>query len=102
MLVVLAVFLSMLISGFASMAGVIVFLMNLGLKYHDNYEYYGAIWLNGYPALFLMCLAGAIGFAAPGVICWRLSDRKVRFSVRTALLITTFVAILVKIAAVSL
>jgi hypothetical protein len=36
------------VSGFVFLAAAILILMNLGLKYHDNYEYYGQ-----YPALYI-------------------------------------------------
>jgi hypothetical protein len=62
-------------SGFLAMSGVVLFLMNFGLKYHDNYEYFGALWHDGYPAIFMMWIAGTVGFALPGLVFWRLRGR---------------------------
>ena len=43
------------------------FLMDSGLKRHDNYEYYGGYW-------WAYCGAGVIGWFIPAMLAWILSS----------------------------
>lgn len=88
---VLGGFALMVACGLIAFGGAVTFLMNLGLKLHNNYEYYGRFFL----ARAFMYGSGAIGFVTPGVILWQLRNRNVRFSLRLLLLVTTVVAILI-------
>lgn len=45
----------------------IVFLVNLGTKRHDNYEYYGGYW-------WAYCIAGVIGLFIPSILAWILRN----------------------------
>lgn len=83
--------------GLVAYVGALTFLMNLGLKLHDNYEYYG-----GFCGSIFIFGSGAIGFAAPGAILWHLRNRNVRFSIRTIFIVMTAVAVIVAIYALSL
>lgn len=47
----------------------VVILMQLGIKWHGNYEYYGR-----YPALYL--IPGVIGFFLPPLVRWWIKCRK--------------------------
>ena len=68
-LLVLLVLVSMVLCGFLTLGMTGVILMNLGTRFHGNYEYYGI----NYPALFW---GGVIpGFLAPAVLAWYLSRR---------------------------
>ena len=62
--------------------------MSLDLKYHDNYEYYGQT-----PAVLLIPTAAIVAFVVPGVIVWRLHKNQWRVSLRTLLIATTLVAV---------
>jgi hypothetical protein len=68
----------------------LMLLMDLGTKHHNNYEHYGQT-----PAVALIYLAGALGFLAPGVIVWYLRNRPIswRFSLRALLLVMTVLAV---------
>jgi len=84
--------------GVAAFMATITFFMNLGLKRHGNYEYYGS-----WPALVLIYLAGAIGFLAPAVFFWRVRGRQLswHFSLRSALVAMTLAAVLFSLVAIS-
>ena len=74
----------MVVSGIVTLAVTITYLMNLGMKRHDNYEYYAAfVWG---PAV--------IGFLAPGVVVWVLwfksCSPKIIFTKALTKLQTTF------------
>ncbi|QEG34764.1 hypothetical protein Pr1d_20480 [Bythopirellula goksoeyrii] len=87
----------MLAGGVAGVMYSMTFFMNLGLKYHDNYEYYG-----GTLATCFLWLAAAVGFATPGIIFWHFRNREVRFSLRTLLITITVVAALAGLYAFSI
>ncbi len=55
----------MVACGVVASGTAIVFFMNLGLKHHDNYEYYGSL-----PVLLLVYGAGLTGFLIPGFLVW--------------------------------
>jgi hypothetical protein len=80
----------MAVCGAAAFAGMLAFLMKLGLKRHDNYEYYG-----GKFGLILMFGAAAVGFLVPGFVVWGLSYREFRwqFSLRSLLITMTLIAL---------
>lgn len=84
--------------GVAAFVATITFFMNLGLKRHGNYEYYGS-----WPVAGLIYLAGAIGFLAPGMVMWRLRARPIpsQFSLRSVLIAMTLVAVLAGLIAIS-
>ncbi len=73
--------------------------MNLGLKYHGNFEYY-----RGYSTMILIYAFGALGFLAPGVILWNLQNRTPpwQFSLRALLIAMALIAVLVTIYTFSL
>ncbi len=60
----------MVVCGFAAYVSAAIFWMNLGSKFHDNYEYYGS-----YPGLFFMIGSSVIGFLVPAVVVWYLGKR---------------------------
>ena len=68
---IVGTFASMVASGFVAFYVAIYILMQLGSRFHDNYEFYGQ-----FPALFLV--PAAIGFLAPGMIVWHLHKRTTR------------------------
>ncbi len=92
--VIVGTLLLMVVSGIVTYVTAIVILMELGTKFHGNYEYYGS-----FPALILLYGLGAIGFLAPGVVVWYLHKRGPpwRFSLRTLLIATTVIAIVLGI-----
>ena len=83
----------MLACGAAATAGMIRALMSVGLKYHNNYEYYGQT-----PAVLLIPIAAVFAFVMPGVIVWRLHRNRWRVSLRTLLIGMTAVAVLLGLA----
>lgn len=91
---VVGTLLLMVVSGVVTYVTTIVILMGLGTKFHDNYEYYG-----GHLALTLLYGLGAIGFMVPGVVVWYLDKRGPpwRFSLRTLLVATTLIAVVLGI-----
>jgi hypothetical protein len=52
-----------LVSGGLCFMVTIGFLMDLGLRRHDNYEYYGGCW-------WAYCGAGVIGWFVPSMLAW--------------------------------
>lgn len=85
----------MLVSGIATFVTALTIVMEFGTKFHGNYEYYGS-----FLALILLYGLGAIGFLAPGVVVWYLHKRGPpwRFSLRTLLIATTVIAVVLGIA----
>jgi hypothetical protein len=67
--------------------------MSVGLKYHNNYEYYGQT-----PAVLLIPIAGVLGFAMPGIMVWRLHRNRWRISLRALLVGMTAFAVLLGLA----
>jgi hypothetical protein len=86
-LLILGTFALMVVCGAGAALTALSCLMRLGLKYHDNYEYYGQT-----PAVFLIPLAAIIGFAAPGVLVWWLRNNGWRISLRAMLILMTLIA----------
>ena len=74
--------------------------MGLGSKNHGIYDYYGYT----YPLLFIVFMLGttAFGFAAPGVIVWRLHKNHWKFGLRALFVTMTVVAVFVAICAYTL
>jgi hypothetical protein len=92
--IALGVLALMVISFVATFAGAVWGLMTLGLRRHGNYEYYGLT-----SAIYLVYIAAAVGFFAPGVAAWYLYMRPGKslpwqFSVRTLLTVVTLLAVL--------
>lgn len=79
----------MIVCGAVAAVVMLRLLMAVGMSYHNNYEYYG----QG-PAVLLIPIAGIIGFATPGFLVWRLHKNQWRVSLRTMLIATTVVAVL--------
>jgi hypothetical protein len=77
----------MVACGIVAFATAVVFLMRLGLKQHDNYEYYGS-----WPALTLVYGAGLAGFLIPGFLVWR-KQSPWQFSLRSLLVAMTVIAV---------
>ena len=63
----------MVVCGVVAFVATLASLMELGLKLHNNYEYYG-----GYPAVLLIYGCGIIGFLAPAVVVWYLQRQEMR------------------------
>ena len=78
----------MVCSGAAAAVVATRLLMSLGLKYHDNYEYYGQS-----AALLVIPLVAFVAFVVPGMIVWRLHRTQWRISLRTLLIGMTMVAV---------
>jgi hypothetical protein len=78
----------MIVSGAVAAGGTAYVLLSLGLKYHDNYEYYGQS-----PAVILIPMFGIIASAISGIIVWRLHNNHWRVSLRTLLIAMTVVAV---------
>jgi hypothetical protein len=83
--------------GGAAAGAAVTFLMNLGLKLHNNYEYYG-----GNPGLLFALACGAIGFFTPGLVAWHLRKHSWQVSLRTLLVAMFVVTALVGIYSLSL
>jgi hypothetical protein len=95
LLLILATFALMVACCAGALLAALSYFMSLGLKYHNNYEYYGQ-----FPGVVLMIFAaGAMGFLAPGFVVLYLYNNPIeiprRFSLRNLLIITTLVAIVV-------
>ena len=98
-LLIFATFALMVVCGAGAYVMAVSYLMHLGLKLHGNYEYYGST-----PAIALIFVAGAMGFAAPGVVVWYLWNIELswRFSLRTLLIAITLIAVVLGLIAVSI
>jgi hypothetical protein len=86
-LLILGTFAAMVVCGAGAALTTLSYLMKLGLKHYDNYEYYGQT-----PAVLLIPLAAIIGFAAPGILVWWLRNNRWRISLRAMLIIMTLIA----------
>jgi hypothetical protein len=86
----------MTVCGLVAMLMAASFLMNLGLKLHDNYEYYGAL------AIPVVVLCGVAGFAAPALFAWWLKENDWKFGLRDIFVIIAVVAVVLGIYALSL
>ena len=89
---ILGLLATMTVGGLAGMFLAITFLMNLGLKLHDNYEYYG-----GLPGKLLVFGSVTIGFFAPLFLVAYLDKNSWRISLRTLFIVITIVAVLLGI-----
>jgi hypothetical protein len=99
LLIVIGTLALMAACGAAAFAGMLMFLVHLGLKRHGSYEYYG-----GNLGAFLVFGAAALAFLAPGVVVLHLRRPKLhwQFSLRSLLIAMTIVAVLFGIVAVLL
>jgi hypothetical protein len=88
-LVIVSTLVSMIALGAVAAATTLHVLMSLGMKHHDNYEYYGQS-----PAAYLVPVAGVIGFALPGILAWKFSKKSSQVSLGTLFAVTTLVALL--------
>jgi hypothetical protein len=85
---VVGTFVLMVCSGAAAAAVAIRLLMSLGMKYHNNYEYYGQS-----AAVLIIPVVALVAFVVPGLIVWRLHRAQWRISLRTLLIVMTVVAV---------
>jgi hypothetical protein len=69
LLILVLTLVSMVLCGAVTLLLTAVVLMNLGTRFHGNYEHYGI----NYPALFWG--PGILGFLAPAVLAWYLCRR---------------------------
>jgi hypothetical protein len=92
-ILIVGTFALMLACGAAAMVGMIRALISVGLKYHNNYEYYGQT-----PAVLLIPIATVFAFAMPAIIVWRLHRNRWQVSLRTMLIGMTAVAVLLGLA----
>lgn len=88
-LVIVSTLVSMVVLAAAAAGSTLYALMLLGLKFHNNYEYYGQS-----STAYLIPIAGVIGFALPGIIAWKLSSTCKQVSLRTLFALTALVALL--------
>jgi len=81
-------------SGFVTYVTAIIILMELGTKFHGNYEHYGSYW-----AVILLYGLAALGFLAPGAVVWYLQhkERPLQFSLRALFVATTAIAVVLVI-----
>ena len=86
----------MIVCGIVAMLMAATFLMNLGLKRHDNYEYYGSI------AIPVIVLCGIAGFMAPAVFALWLKENGWKFGLRDLFIIIAIAAVILGIFALSL
>ena len=86
---ILFTFALMMVCGAFSLVLGIYFLMNLGMKLHTNYEYYGSL-----PAVIL---CGAVGFTTSGLLVWWLDRNGWKISLRALLIAITIISILLGI-----
>ena len=63
LVLILVTFALMAVCGAGSILMALMYLMDLGTKHHSNYEHYGQT-----SAVALIFVAGAAGFAVPGLI----------------------------------
>ena len=85
---VVGTFVLMVCSGAAAAVVVTRILMSLGMRYHDNYEYYGQS-----AALLVIPVVAFVAFMVPGLIVWGLHRTQWRISLRTLLIGMTMVAV---------
>jgi hypothetical protein len=85
----------MVISGIVTLYTTIIITMGLGDKFHDNPWYYN----QSIKATVLIWGLSAMSFLAPGVIVWYLCkrERPWKFSLRTLLIVTTLIAVVLAI-----
>jgi hypothetical protein len=87
-LLIIGTFALMATCGAGAFLAMLSYLMTLGMKLHGNKDHYGQT-----PAVALIFVAGAMGFAAPGFIVWCLYNNRWRFTLRTLLIATTLIAV---------
>ena len=92
-LLIIGTFALMATCGAGAFLATLRLLMTLGMKLHDDKDYYGQT-----PGVALICVAGALGFAAPGFIVWHLYKSGWRFSLRTLLIAITAIALILGLA----
>jgi hypothetical protein len=86
----------MIVCGGVAMLMAASFLMNLGLKLHDNYEYYGSI------AIPVIVLCGIAGLVAPAWFALWLKENNWKFGLRHLFIIIAVVAVVLGVYALSL
>jgi hypothetical protein len=98
MLKIIGTLVLMIICGTLAYVAALAFLMNLGSKLHQNYEYYGSS-----AALVFVYGAGLAGFLTPGIVVYhqRKRERPWQFSLAFLFVLMTLNAIMVGIYAFS-
>jgi hypothetical protein len=61
----------MVVCGVIAFLAAVSFLMNLGLKLHGNYEYYGS-----FPSVLFVYASGGLGFVSPALLVWWLGQKQ--------------------------
>jgi len=87
----------MVTCGFIAFGTAASFLMNLGLKLHDNYEHYG-----GFLGLVFVIGSGTIGFVTPAILVWYLDKNSWRISLRALFIVMFVVAVILAVYSLSL
>jgi hypothetical protein len=86
---IVGTFALMVVCGVIAFLTAVSFLMNLGLKLHDSYEYYGS-----FPSVLFVFAFGLLGFVSPGLLVWWLERNRWKFGLREVLFAITAIAIL--------
>jgi hypothetical protein len=94
---ILGTLLLMVVCGIIAFLTAISFLMNVGLKLHGNYEYYGS-----FPWVLFIYISGIVGFVSPRLLVWWLEKNNWKFGLRELLITVTAIAILLGAYALSL
>ena len=89
---IIGIFVLMLVCGAISAVVAVSFLMNLGLKLHNNYEYYG-----GDTGKAIVFAVGAVGFLSPALLIRYLRKHSYQVSLRMLFAATMVVAVLLGI-----
>lgn len=89
---ILCVLATMVACGAVAFGAAVTFLMHLGLKLHDNYEYY-----RGPFGVAFIVGSTIVGFVAPAIIAWYLGKRSWQVSLRDLFIAMFIVAVLIGI-----
>jgi hypothetical protein len=89
---ILGTFALMVASGVVAFGAAVAFLMNLGLKHHDNYEYYSR-----FPGTLFIFGCASIGFIAPAALVWYLDRNSWRVRLRDFFIAMFLVAVVLGI-----
>ena len=86
----------MVISGGIAFGAAVLFLMELGLRVHGNFEYYGPSGPSFGSLLGVVFIfgSGAIGFVAPAILMYYLNKNSWRLSLRSLFMAITLIAVL--------
>jgi hypothetical protein len=79
----------MVVCGIAAFLAAASFMMNLGLKLHANYEYYGT-----FPSVLFVYGCGVVGFVSPALLVWWLRRNNWKFGLRELLIAVSAIGFL--------